>query len=105
VTSDARFTRHIEDFACGNCASNVAGDGYTNHCPQCLWSRHVDVHPGDRAATCGALMEPIGIEQRKNEWRIVHRCVTCGHRKANRLAELDDADAVRALATQPLFDA
>ena len=52
----ARFTRVVEDFTCGQCGAAVTGDGYTNHCPLCLWSRHVDINPGDRAAECGGLM-------------------------------------------------
>lgn len=36
------FTRVIEDFICENCGTEVKGNGYTNHCPKCLWSKHVD---------------------------------------------------------------
>jgi hypothetical protein len=57
-----KFTRRIEDFLCGNCGATVTGDGYTNHCPACLWSQHVDINPGDRAAACGALMRPSAVE-------------------------------------------
>ncbi|MEK7158524.1 MAG: RNHCP domain-containing protein, partial [Patescibacteria group bacterium] len=43
------FQRRVEDFTCESCGAQVTGDGYTNHCPQCLVSKHVDVYPGDRA--------------------------------------------------------
>ena len=61
-TPPKKFQRTIEDFTCEQCNFAVKGNGYTNHCPKCLWSKHVDVNPGDRAATCGGLMEPIGAE-------------------------------------------
>jgi hypothetical protein len=40
------FQRHAEDFACEHCGHLEEGDGYTNHCTHCLWSRHVDINPG-----------------------------------------------------------
>ncbi|WDF05905.1 RNHCP domain-containing protein [Shouchella hunanensis] len=35
-----------------------ANGSYRNHCPFCLYSKHQDIIPGDRASTCGGLMEP-----------------------------------------------
>ena len=93
-----RFTRTVEDFTCAHCGAQVAGGGYTNHCPRCLWSRHVDVNPGDRAATCGGLMEPVAVETRRGEYMIVHRCVKCGTVCRNRSAPTDDPAAILALA-------
>jgi hypothetical protein len=87
-----KFQRRTEDFTCENCREFVIGDGYTNHCPVCLWSKHVDVNPGDRAATCGGLMEPVGAEQKSGETIIIHRCVKCHHIKRNRAAADDDFD-------------
>lgn len=87
-----KFQRRIEDFTCEHCGALVTGDGYTNHCPVCLWSKHVDVNPGDRAADCGGLMEPVGAEQKSGEIIIVHRCVECHHIKRNRTASADDFD-------------
>jgi hypothetical protein len=68
----------------------VHGDGYTNHCPGCLWSRHVDVHPGDRAAACRALMEPVALLYERGSFVLVHRCVACGHQRRNRTGAGDD---------------
>ena len=76
----------------------MSGDGYTNHCPACLWSRHVDVNPGDRAADCGGLMRPVGVEMRAHETVLVHRCEECGHSRRNRTSPQDDRDAVFAIA-------
>ena len=96
------FTRRPEDFTCLRCGAPVQGTGYTNHCPRCLWSRHVDVNPGDRAATCDGAMEPIGALSERGRIVLVHRCVTCGHTRRNRSADDDDRDAVLALFGRPV---
>lgn len=83
---------------CENCGLAVQGDGFTNHCPRCLWSKHVDVNPGDRDSSCQGLMEPVGIELEHGEYRILHRCTRCGALKRNKTAPNDDFDAVLALA-------
>lgn len=93
-----RFTRTVEDFDCLVCGSPVRGDGYTNHCPHCLCSRHVDVHPGDRAADCGGVMRPVAVEFRAHDTMLTHACDSCSHRRRNRTAPADDTDALLALA-------
>jgi hypothetical protein len=95
-----RFTRTTEDFRCLVCGTAVRGDGYTNHCPNCLWSRHVDVQPGDRAAGCGGLMRPIALEARSHDTVLTHRCETCGHQRRNRTAAADDEAVLLRLAAQ-----
>jgi hypothetical protein len=102
--SERRFTRTTEDFTCLVCGRVVSGDGYTNHCPSCLWSRHVDVLPGDRAATCLGLMEPVGVLYGEREVRLAHVCVSCGYIGHNRVSAHDDPDAVRALLGRPVPD-
>lgn len=92
------FTRTIEDFTCGHCGTHVTGDGYTNHCPCCLWSRHVDISPGDRAQSCGAMMEPVALEGSTPDYVIVHRCEKCGAVRRVRVSPADDPEAVVALA-------
>ncbi|MBT3282782.1 RNHCP domain-containing protein [bacterium] len=89
-----KFQRTIEDFACENCEEEVKGDGYTNHCPVCLWSKHVDINPGDRKADCGGLMEPISIETEKDEHIMTHRCQICGHEKRNKTVQEDDFEKI-----------
>lgn len=85
-------------FDCGHCEQRVSaqsGGSYRNHCPHCLWSRHVDVLPGDRAADCGAVMEPVGVDHSgKKGFVLIHRCTACGAEDRNRLAPDDDMDAV-----------
>lgn len=98
------FTRRREDFTCLRCGTAVRGTGYTNHCPRCLWSRHVDVNPGDRAAACGAPMEPVAALAEGARTVLVQRCVACGHTRRNRSAPGDDRDAVLALFGRPVPD-
>ena len=68
------FQKRTEDFTCENCGFFVKGTGYTNHCSKCLYSKHVDITPGDRQAMCGGLMKPISLEQKHGEVFIVHKC-------------------------------
>lgn len=77
------FIRNKEDFLCEQCGNEVTGNGYTNHCPRCLWSRHVDMEPGDRASMCQGMMEPVAVVPVGDAYRITHRCVVCGHEKIN----------------------
>ena len=84
-----KFIRCVEDFQCENCGQYVEGDGYTNHCPKCLWSKHVDIDPGDRMSTCGKMMEPIEVVIKQGMHSITHRCV-CGKTILNKVAKNDD---------------
>ena len=84
------FSRCIEDFVCENCGELVKGNGYTNHCPKCLWSKHVDINPGDRESLCGGMMKPILFEATKGEYVLTHRCEKCGYEKKNMLTKNDD---------------
>jgi len=86
------FQRTTENFICENCGAMVAGDGYTNHCPQCLYSKDVDVNPGDRASKCGGLMRPVGVETKKDGYVIIHRCMNCGKEKRNKAAKNDSVE-------------
>ncbi|MBI2096318.1 MAG: RNHCP domain-containing protein [Candidatus Taylorbacteria bacterium] len=89
AVEEKRFRRTVEDFACEHCAAPVHGDGYTNHCPECLWSKHVDVNPGDRAEKCGGLMEPVGLVQKAGQFVLTHRCLICSKESGNRAAPAD----------------
>ena len=93
-----------ESFRCRHCRQmvgpTISGGRHRNHCPLCLYSRHVDDRrPGDRASTCGSVMAPVGLLTRRNgEQVILHRCLGCGREKPNRIAA-DDNDL--ALETLP----
>ncbi|MAZ40781.1 hypothetical protein CL654_01525 [bacterium] len=88
------FKKVTEDFECEHCGRQVKGDGYTNHCPKCLYSKHVDNHPGDRASDCEGLMEPIFLDQEHGEYSVTHKCLICGHTKRNKMQKGDDFEAV-----------
>jgi len=94
-------------FRCRHCGLDVSydapGTAHRNHCPSCLWSRHVDDRPGDRAADCGASMEPIAITARPDgEWLLVHRCTCCDTIHVNRIAGDDNPLLLTRLAVGPL---
>jgi hypothetical protein len=89
------FIKVKEDFVCENCGFRVYGSGYTNHCPKCLFSKHVDEEvPGDRLSDCGGEMKPIGLEKRRSVYKLFHKCTKCGKVIVNKLSETDDFDEV-----------
>lgn len=95
------------DFTCIRCkrsiTANAFGTRHRNHCPYCLWSRHLDDEPGDRQSLCRNPMEPIAIEVRDGgEWAIIHRCTGCDKIGVNRLAGDDHELALLAIALRPL---
>ena len=98
-----RFTRVIEDFNCAHCGAVVHGNGYTNHCPKCLWSRHVDNTPGDRAANCHGMMRPVTAVPTRDGFVITHVCDRCGKTIRQHAADNDDTDALIALTQNPDF--
>lgn len=80
----------------------VQGTGYTDHCPNCLWSKHVDVYPGDRGEECGGMMEPLAAERKGDTWRIFYRCQKCGYKHFCRAAPDDNIDKIIELSKNPI---
>lgn len=97
-----KFQRTKEDFSCEHCGFMIYGSGYTNHCLNCLWSKHVDINPGDRQATCQGMMEPIGMELKGEEYSILHRCVRCSFVRRNKTSEEDNFEALLQLSNHPI---
>lgn len=94
-------------FLCINCRQPVTQEAYgtehRNHCPGCLWSKHVDDAPGDRSADCDGAMEPVAVWVRqRGEWAIIHRCRRCGALHSNRIAGDDNELVLTSLAVRPL---
>ena len=87
-----KFQRKVEDFECEHCGVLVKGDGYTNHCPKCLWSKHVDINPGDRQETCRGLMRPVGVNMLGGKTDVVHQCLKCGFEIKNKASDEDKLD-------------
>ncbi len=89
------FVMMNEAFRCERCGNDILPHpegSARNHCPHCLFSKHVDAEfPGDRAADCGGLMRPADIDVRKNRGQVlVHECERCGKRSVNKTAPDDD---------------
>ncbi|MFC1947096.1 RNHCP domain-containing protein [Chloroflexota bacterium] len=78
-------------FTCINCGSEVlplTNGSYRNHCPFCLYSRHVDIIPGDRGEKCGGMMKPVRLMYNPGKgYQLVHSCIKCGNERTNRIAE------------------
>ncbi len=88
------FIKNKEDFICENCGCINQGNGYTNHCYSCLYSKHVDIDPGDRLNACGGLMKPLYVSYTNTDKYIIHKCLTCGFEKRNVLSEKDSIDTM-----------
>lgn len=99
-----QFTKVKEDFICDQCGALVHGNGYTNHCPHCLTSKHVDIYPGDREASCHGLMPAVSMELKNGEYILTQKCEKCGHIRKNKASEKDSAKALRALSNGTLPD-
>ena len=69
-----------------------------DHCPNCLYSKHVDISPGDRMNSCLGLMEPIGVEKYKNTYKIIYKCLKCGQIHKNIMANDDNYDLIIKLS-------
>lgn len=102
------FIARNDPFICEHCGQHVTpivyGGSYRNHCPFCLWSKHVDTGvPGDRANSCQGLMEPIGVTTRRTgEYVLLHRCTKCHFERYNRVAGDDDTELLTKLSGLPI---
>lgn len=85
-----------EEFICDNCHKKVNKLGYTarDHCPYCLYSKHVDINPGDRLNTCHGLLIPIGIEKFRDSYKIIYKCNKCNEIHKNIIARDDVYDKI-----------
>jgi hypothetical protein len=97
-----KFKKTLEDFTCLVCKEKVSGTGFTDHCPSCLWSRHVDINPGDRSSKCKGLMEPIGATNLKGEWKIFYKCQKCGFTHFNKAADDDNMELIIKISSRPI---
>ena len=104
---------NVFGFRCVHCNGFVTLDpGFSgvqnrNHCPYCLWSRHLDLYgAGDRLSACKAAMEPIGLTIKitrnkygpgRGELMLVHACKACGAFSINRIAADDDPRTIFAV--------
>ena len=91
-----KFNKNDEEFICENCNKKVSKLGYTSrdHCPFCLYSKHVDIYPGDRKNTCNGLLIPIEIEKYKDTYKIIYKCEKCNEIHKNIVAKDDDINKI-----------
>ena len=85
-----------EGFICENCGKEVIPLEYSSrdHCPYCLYSKHVDIQPGDRLNSCRGFLKPIDVEKYKDTYKIVYQCEKCGKIHKNIMAKDDDLNEV-----------
>lgn len=96
-----RFLENDQEFVCENCGKKVEKLVYSSrdHCNYCLYSKHVDIMPGDRLNKCMGLLKPIGIEKYKDTYKIIYKCEKCGETHKNIIAKDDDYDEIINLST------
>ena len=96
------FNKLDESFICENCGKSVNPLGYTSrdHCPFCLYSKHVDINPGDRSNECRGLLIPIDVEKFKNTYKIIYKCNNCNKLHKNIAALDDDIEEIIKLSTK-----
>jgi DNA-directed RNA polymerase subunit RPC12/RpoP len=86
-----KFTKINDPFTCENCGKEVLptdSGTYRDHCPFCLYSKHVDVNPGDRANSCKGLLKPIDLDKgKKGTLVIIYKCLRCSAEVRNKMAQ------------------
>lgn len=77
-------------FQCENCFKQikpVTNGSFRNHCPYCLYSKHLDNLPGDRSSSCKGLMKPVRLDYSgKKGYQLVHECLKCTKIQRNKVA-------------------
>jgi DNA-directed RNA polymerase subunit RPC12/RpoP len=99
------FTEIDEPFICENCGKDVKPLGYSSrdHCPYCLYSKHVDINPGDRLETCMGTLEPVSIENNsKKGIVIIYKCKKCSKTRKNIAAKDDNMNLIIKLSSNPV---
>lgn len=91
-----QFNMIDENFICEHCGKKVNKLNYTarDHCPECLYSKHVDIFPGDRKNECCGLLKPIDVEKFKDTYKIIYECEKCHQKHKNIIANDDNFDII-----------
>lgn len=99
------FTENDNEFICEKCNKKVDKLLYSSrdHCPYCLYSKHVDINPGDRLNSCRGLLKPIGIEKYKSTYKIIYICEKCREKHKNIMAKDDNMDKIIEISKSELF--
>lgn len=90
------FIKNDESFICENCGQIVNKLKYTSrdHCNNCLYSKHVDIYPGDRQNSCKGLLKPINVITKNSKTKICYSCIKCGKNIKNIIAKDDNKDTI-----------
>lgn len=97
MKQEKRFARRSEDFVCESCGTEVHGTGYTDHCPNCLYGKHVDVNPGDRKSDCKGALVPMKVTHDRSGFVIHYKCEKCKMEKAFKAAADDNEELLNSL--------
>lgn len=94
------FNMMDEEFICENCHKKISKLNYTarDHCNYCLYSKHVDILPGDRKNECKGLLKPIGIEKYRDTYKIIYQCEKCHQYHKNIMATDDNMNLIIELS-------
>lgn len=97
-----KFNEIDDEFICENCGKKVPKLVYSSrdHCPFCLYSKHVDINPGDRMNNCKGLLVPIDIEKFKNTYKIIYKCNKCQKLHKNIMAKDDSIEKIINLSVK-----
>jgi len=115
-----RVLYDTQNFKCRQCGffvtanRELSGVNNRNHCPRCLWSRHMDLHTaGDRKSECLSRMEPIGLTYKQTNKRygqndqgelmLIHRCTGGDKVSINRIVADDDILAISQVFEKSLL--
>lgn len=100
VINMKKFNMINESFICEFCGKDVIKSDYTarDHCPHCLYSKHVDINPGDRMNECKGLLKPISIEKFKESFKIIYKCEKCNELHKNIMLKDDNIDLIIELS-------
>ena len=96
------FNMVNENFICEYCGKEVKKSNYTarDHCPFCLYSKHLDINPGDRMNKCKGLMKPIKLEKFKDTFKIIYQCEKCHQFHKNIVHNDDNMDEIIKLSVE-----
>ena len=97
-----KFNMVDEEFTCEKCGKKVSKLNYSarDHCTYCLYSKHVDINPGDRLNKCQGLLQPIEIEKFKDTYKIIYKCEKCNMNHKNIIALDDNMDLIIELSVK-----
>ena len=92
--------KNNQSFYCENCSQLVEPHPKSSrdHCNKCLYSKHIDIIPGDRENKCCGLLKPIGIKLTPKK-QIKYLCNKCNEPRYCVIAPDDSIEEIIKLST------